>query len=333
MTRQFDADKITDAKRVARGEHWLAVRTFLRKRDRIHHAPWKIVTLAGHHPAEEIACIRELMPKAVIYAVDVDDECCRLAQEAGADHAYCLNILAWQGPLNGRPRSRVDIFPEPLADIGPVDAINLDFCGGITQDMELVTRRYPQLCRTGVLLLTFSYGRDVTEVYDAGSYRGIPEPLGGRVAKLDRGPTRMNLTSVIAYRGSKMPMCSLMWVNYRGQDEPKSSYDNRSTRERWSEIIASRPDPSFVKIGDDDLAPACVYPDAAKLYATPAERIAAFRRKFAALKAVTTRRNQEAPQEVPRSHDQVMALATRLRDASKDTWEKLQEVIADLEGS
>jgi hypothetical protein len=322
MTRRFDHDKISDAKRVARGEHWLAARTFLRKRDRIHHAPWKIVTLAGHSPAEEIECIRELMPKAVIYAVDMDPECCRLAKEAGADHVLCLNLLDWSSD-----GSRVQKLPEAFHDLYPVDALNLDLCGGITRDMELIVQRYANLCRTGVFLLTFSYGRDVTEVYNSGNYRGIPDPLGGRVALLDRWPTQMNLTSVIAYRGNEMPMCALMWTKHGKNADHRDPYDYRSKQERWSEIIANRPEPSFVKIGDEDLAPACVYPDAAKLYATPAERIAAFRRKFAALKAVATRQHQEAP----RSHDQIISLAMRLRDTSKDAWEKLQKVITALE--
>lgn len=324
MTRRFDQGKISDAKRVARGEHWLAARTFLRKRDRVHHAPWRIVTLAGHSPSEEIECIRELMPKAVIYAVDVDPECCRLAKEAGADHVLCVNLLDWNNHRGYRVKN---VLPEPFLEIYPVDALNLDFCGGITGDMELIVRRYAHLCQSGVFLLTFSYGRDVTEVYAPGSYRGIPDPVGGRVAQLDCWPTRMNLTSVIAYRGNEMPMCALMWVKH-GRD-PHEIGDSRSKRERWSEIIEQRPEPSFVKIGDDDLAPACVYPDAAKLYATPAERIAAFRRKFAALKAVATRQRQE----VPHSHgqDPVISLATRLRDASRDACEKLQEVITNLE--
>src|SRR4030065_1581487 len=85
MTRKFDASKSTDAKCFVREEHWLAVRAFLRRRDRAHQAKWRLAMLAGPEPAEEIACIRRHMPTAVVIAVDRDPECCRAATKAGAD--------------------------------------------------------------------------------------------------------------------------------------------------------------------------------------------------------------------------------------------------------
>jgi hypothetical protein len=233
------------------------------------------------------------MPKAFIIAVDIDPQCCEAALAAGADEAICTDVFAWQ--KNSPPVSRSSL-PDAMQALGDLDAINLDLCGGITKNVEQAVTRYSYICRKGALLLTFSYGRDVCEVYEPGEYRGIPEPIGGRVRLIaHRAMYQLNLTSVMVYKGHEMPMCSLMWSEWRGRDIDIDT-DKYNDSDRKKKRIAARPNPSFVKAGNDDLSVACVYPDVAKLYGLPDERVQAFRRHFAALKAVATRRAKEQEQ-------------------------------------
>ena len=244
MTRKFDASKSTDAKRFVREEHWLAVKAFLRRRDRVHHAKWRLAMVAGPEPAEEIACIRRHMPTAVVIAVDRDPACCRAATKAGAD-------LVVHADLFKRP---------PLKELHGVDAINLDLCGSITRDVENAVDVYSAIVRRGVFMLTFSYGRDVVEQYDHGTFGGIPDPiLAGRVESLDgRTPPDHRLVSVLAYTGHRMPMCAVLWRDSSIEKSPVMH-------------------PAFARITTDDLAASRAYPAAASPYALPAERVAAFR--------------------------------------------------------
>lgn len=290
----FGESTISDGKRFVRGEHWLAVRNLLRRRDRVHHAKWVIATLAGGHPAEEIGCIRELMPKAFIIALDIDPQCCEAAMTAGANDAICVDIFAWQ---KTSPPSSRSCLPPQIIELGDVDALNLDLCGGITKDVEMAVNRYSYICRRGAFLLTFSYGRDVCEIYEPGEYRGVPEPVGGRVRLLTpRAVHQLNLTSVMTYKGNEMPMCAMMWSQWKGRDADLANRLDYDERERRKLKIEARPNPSFVKVGNDDLSVACAYPDVARLYGLPDERVQAFRRHFTALKAVATRRAKEQEQ-------------------------------------
>lgn len=274
--RMFSSDKITDGKRLVRGEHWLAVRTFLRQRDRVHNARWRIATLAGGQPAEEIGCLRELMPRAWIVAIDKDEACLEAAIDAGADEVLNVDIFDWQTPptARGGGRARAAAFlPAPLLQLGKFDAINLDLCGGITSDVEVGLRRYGSHVaaggrqRAGALMLTFSYGRDVAEIYAGqGDYLNVPAPLGPRVRQAARSVTEgLGLVSVLAYAGNAMPMCSLLWLAGRN------------------------PTFEFARVGSEEIAVACVHPEVAPLYALPVERVLAFKRHLAALKAVATR--------------------------------------------
>jgi hypothetical protein len=49
----------------------------------VHHRPWQLLIVAGPAPHEEIACIRALMTKAVITAVDIDEELYLLLSSLG----------------------------------------------------------------------------------------------------------------------------------------------------------------------------------------------------------------------------------------------------------
>jgi hypothetical protein len=310
MRTLFDVSKISDQKRLVRGEHYLHARTILRARDQTHHKRWRILTLAGGTPAGEIGCIRELMPKAQIVAVDRNQACLEAAIEAGADDVIHADLTNWavrrrqEERWNPDSNRREDVPVEslcaaaPIAALAPYDIINLDLCGGVNQTTRDIVARYLRLLApAGVFIITFSYGRDVVEVFQAlweeieskageenddrwspnhnrtifemFSGAGVPPLLVGRLRYLFV-PTQMEkLRSVMAYRGNEMPMCSALYVPKR----PKSNIGL-----------------SFVQVGDRDLEPAVMFPDAARLYDCPKERIDAFRRSFAAQKAVATRR-------------------------------------------
>src|ERR1700761_4855930 len=79
------AESISDQKRIVRAEQWTLARQILRARDATHHPKWRFLTIAGPIPAEEIDCIRNLMPKAHITAIDIDAKNVAAAKTAGAD--------------------------------------------------------------------------------------------------------------------------------------------------------------------------------------------------------------------------------------------------------
>jgi len=280
---KFTEAKMTDAKRLARGEHWRMVQAHFRREHRKHHPEIRVITLAGGSPHEEIACIRSLLPRAEIVAVDLDPRCCEAAKDAGADVVLCTDVFKWDN-------SKV---PTSIQALGSIDVVNLDLCGGITRDVERAVTYYGRMVRTaGVLMVSFSYGRDISELFSRDPWLGIPAPLAGRVKYLhDRIPTkevpfspgthstparhatriaRLGLSSVIAYKGAQMPMCACLWEGHCDHQVP-----------------------SFVNVTDDDLMAAVLTQleplDVSRLYAVPEERIQHFRRKSAAAKAVTTR--------------------------------------------
>ncbi len=299
MSPKFTEATTTDAKRLARGEHWRMVQAHFRREHRKHHPEVSILTLAGGCPHEEIECIRSLMARARIIAVDLDPRCCDAAADAGADISLCTDLFDWDAP------SKV---PKTIQDLGSIDVVNLDLCGGITVPVERAVTYYGRLVRTsGVLMVSFSYGRDVIEVFDRHPWRGIPAPLAGRVKRLheripkkprpsetgsrrkaislptteDRlsdGMPALGLASVIAYRGAQMPMCACLWEGHCNPEQP-----------------------SFVNLTDDDLMAAALSQleplDVSRLYALPDERIQHFRRKAAAAKAVNTRQVRKAMAE------------------------------------
>jgi hypothetical protein len=282
---QFTESKTSDQKRLARGEQWLLARSCLRERDMVHNRNWRVLILSGMNPSGEINCIRELMPKSEIVAVDTDEQCVEAARSAGAD--ICLNA-----DLGESTKSRVGPYnmlyerPNNLLDsIGKFDAIHLDFCAGATEETKRTVRINSLLLSgRGVMIVTFSYGRDVVEVFQSRPPRtnqlaidklngiGINKTIVNRIA-FAVGGIASDAISVVLYKGNEMPMCSVLC--------------QKGTRRNIS----------FVKVepGDFELAVTC--PDPSKMYDCPSDRIESLRRSAAAIKASITRRERSKQKE------------------------------------
>jgi hypothetical protein len=275
MAVKFGDTHITDQKRLVRGEHLLQARSMLRARDHVHHRPWRIMIIAGHSPKGEVAALRELMPTAQIWAVDKDPQCIEAAVKAGVHKAVCCDLA--------------DDTPAALNVV--FDMINLDFCGSATDEKHNIFKKFynTHLSFGGAMLLTFSYGRDVVELFrqtirnlDNRAHDNtseeialrrlreakVPELIIGRLCCL-MTPTRVtHIESVMVYRGPQTPMCSvLLRKGHVREDHPMS----------------------FVAVEDGDYELAVCYPDSVGLYDCPRERIEGLRRQFAAIKAVITR--------------------------------------------
>lgn len=302
---RFSGKRISDQKRLVRGEQLLKARTVLRVRDEVHHRKWRILIMAGGAPKGEVAAIRELMPKAHILAVDNDPSCLDAAIEAGVDDVVQCDLTDWT-PLNIALTSGGGWQPEhhytasykraaaPIARHAPFDLVCLDLCAGVNKTTRYMFHAYRQLLTpAGVMLLTFSYGRDVTELFmqtltdfrqlskngqtESQEERrvrilsqvqklGIPDLLAGRLFYLFSPTELERVGSIMVYRGNEMPMCSVFYAAGR-------PYDGMS----------------FVQVEPGDFELAVAYPDAASLYDCPQERIETLRRKFAAIKASITR--------------------------------------------
>jgi hypothetical protein len=283
---KFDHSKITDQKRFVRAEHWLYARTRLRARDECHSAKWRILTLAGGSPRGEMTAIRELMPKAYVVAVDTDPRCLEAAINAGADDVIECDVLAYEHERSKEQfGSSRYLVPSSLRNLAKFDAINLDLCGSVTADVKRCLGLYLRQLVTarGIVMLTFSYGRDVAEMYQVLGRQwsvqtsqtrdddelfelpaAVPDSAAGRIMYLGN---QRHLRSIMVYRGAEMPMCSALYQS--GQAICQSI--------------------SFTKVGPGDFEIAAVYPNSAKLYDCPQERIDSLRRKFAAIKAAFTR--------------------------------------------
>jgi hypothetical protein len=282
---KFTERHISDQKRLVRGEHLLLARSLLQARDGVHHAKCVVGILAGGAPQEEITAIRSLMPKARIIAIDKDVTCLDRAIDAGADDvAHC------------------DLVEPESADILACrfDVLDLDLCANATRATRSLVKRHRGLITMhGVLMATFSYGRDVIPLFEdswnamrrgtSNRYgvraieivnakfdhlleSGAPESVCKRINYLFHTPDPKclaGLRSVMIYHGATMPMCSLLF--------------RKGGQETWT------PQTSFLKIGSGDFELAVVYPESADLYACPQDRIESLRRKFAAIKAAYTR--------------------------------------------
>ncbi len=293
-SRRFDHSKITNSKRLARGEQLLMARTLLRARDEQHNRAWRVMILAGGSPGGEIAAIRELMPKAHITAVDTDRSCLAAAKDAGADEVICCDLADWvteERTSSWGTRTKSTYLPVAMSAVEPFDIICLDLCGPVNRSTRELWRQYRRkLSRHGIMILTFSYGRDVLEVFEEAKKNafpatierfeawGIPAPLQGRFAYLFTGFGDLNeIRSVIGYRGNEMPMCSVL-------RHLKKTYCSRGL---------------YVGLEARDWELAVIYPQSMALYDCPSERIAQLRRHFAAIKASCTRKHlKRKPEQV-----------------------------------
>lgn len=277
-------ESISDQKRLVRAEQWIFTRRFLRIRDGVHHAKWKLLIVAGPAPAEEIGCIKELMPKAHITAIDINEANLLAAIASGADEAVHNNLYEFDSEPTAHGSTRT-----PSKKLGgPFDAVCLDLMGPVSGDLsELISVHFRSLAKQGVLIVTFSYGRDVREVFDdswsklvgnKGYYEAdktlgrieaiaMPEAIRNRVYFL-LGKKVRHLRSVLQYRGGAMPMVSLL----------------------MSRIYSEREPAKFQSIADGDFEAAVLAENLGNIYACPADRIEALRRSKIAQKAVVTRK-------------------------------------------
>lgn len=288
MSAVFTEDKITDQKRLVRGEHLLLARTRLRARDHAHNAAWRVLMLPGEKPSEEVGAIRSLMPRVHITAVDTSETALLAAIESGVNEVAHCDLRDWQRVPTKNNYSTQRIPPKAL-DGSKFDLLLLDFCSNVNQQ----TRDAISVCQQrlldtrGVMVVTFSYGREVVEVFhDAEQHELYTdfEPLRqsvtnktvlGRLLWIFTGTAIKGITSVMLYRGASMPMCSVL-IDMR----------------RSSRVSNGRPVPpiSFVQAEPGDFEIAVTCPDPALLYATPQDRIEALRRTHAAIKASYTRK-------------------------------------------
>jgi hypothetical protein len=302
-------EAISDQKRLVRGEHWLRARHFLRARDHAHHRAWRLLTIAGPSPAEEINSIRAVMPKAHITAVDIDESNVMSAIDAGADEAHVCDLGQIE-KIKNATGFHTKTLPPPILRDQKFDVVSLDLTGPANDWLASVVGCYfnQALLTKGVMSVTFSYGRDVVEAqacewtrmqnkaaeryeWQNGTsgiinrgyadalemLRGVPEYIAIRIWYALR--TRCNeLDSCIQYRGHKMPMVSCLLAKNHPLEMPVK----------------------FAALSEDDLRFALVNEELnlSMLYACPLERIKAFRsaatRKAAARKAVETRKLKAA---------------------------------------
>lgn len=277
-------ESISDQKRLVRGEHWIAARRILRARDHVHHHQWRILIIAGPSPHEEIACIKELMPKAHITAIDVDETNVLSAKVAGADTSFICNVFDFQQTQT--PNSKTIKPPASLKD-NKYDVCCLDLTGPANDALYRLISIYfaHATANGGILITTFSYGRDVMEAYhhnwqvekakdnhQFAHWRALatidemPEEVMVRVFFALRSRSS-NLQSCLQYLGAHMPMISCLLV--------------KKTR---------LPKATFCRILPDDFELAVTSENIGNIYACPSERIALLRRSMAAKKAVQTRK-------------------------------------------
>lgn len=279
-------EAISDQKRVARGEAWLRARYWLKARDGIHNGAWKCLTIAGPAPFEEIKCIRSLMPNAEITCVDINRENAARALDAGADFAMCGDIAEFsEVPLSSGNFKYIP--PAPLRD-KKFDVVNLDLTGAASDWLKRLVNTYwlEALTTRGVMMVTFSYGREVVEKLDeewqreTGDYRNkqyklvdhgsqlenIPAKLAARLWYVFRSRTQ-NIEYCFQYKGKRMPMVSCLLVKRH----------------------KAMPPAKFVPLTSQDFELAVTAENIGDIYACPPERIAHLRRSLAARKAVHTK--------------------------------------------
>ena len=351
---------ISDQKRMVRALHWQRARYFLRARDGSpHNQAWKLLTIAGPVPHEEIGAIRKLMPRAHITAIDIDENNVLAAMGADVDEAHICDVGAfikkekdvqtWKdsdGQLHSyRPSGYSLVMPPPFSDMrapyaangsGPAnrhqieedarfDVLNIDLTGSANDWLKQVVQQWftRGLRPGGVMMVTFSYGRDVVErVFEEwrnapgnGRYgrvdhtmsylEEIPDMLQARVWYILRSHS-CHLDSCIQYVGNKMPMISCLLV--------KKTLNERSR---------------FIQIEPDDYELAVTADDLGSVFACPAERILELRKKqiqrIAAAKAVRTKAEKKQPRQLSSPQQPLLLPAPGPTDCTKVEWRELPD--------
>lgn len=271
---KFSVDKITDRKRVVRGEHYQMARMYLRRRDAVHHRDWTFLITCGGNPEEEISCIRELFPKAKITAVDIVPEFVEKAKQLGAE-----SILGNLEDYKVETTYNIKYLPPTFLGKRRFDVVNLDMCGNVGPNLKkLFSVLRGAVLPGGIFMTTCSYGRDVAELYSDlhpfyAEKETIPEALKLRLSYLF--PSSFVPASVMWYKGEQMPMFSCLF----------------SSREKTLK--------SAVQVGDGDFEKVVTEPfDPCKVYSCPQERLEFIRRSLSARKAVETRKVKLAARDL-----------------------------------
>lgn len=292
---KFTEKTISDQKRLVRGEHLRFARSILRARDAVHHNKWRVFMMAGGAPGGEIAAIRSLMPKAYIVAGDKDPHCLEAAIECGVDDVVLGDVLV-EGRMELKTR-RADgtpsttVIPPEFIGREKYDLFDLDLCGHAGPDLMRMASVYMRqaVIGGGVFMLTFSYGRDVSELFmevyrqtgrswefkrgynDVEKFAlpdSVPDAVAARIMYLFSPSVLCWLRSIMVYRGPQSPMCSLLFQV------------GRINRGQISSVIVEGVDFELAVARDDVSA----------LYDVPQERIEALRRSLSARKAAATKR-------------------------------------------
>lgn len=294
MSQQFGADQTTDQKRSARGLHLLAARNHLQALHGRHHPRLNVAILAGGAPGAEIAAIRELMRGAKIIAFDQFETCIDAARRAGADESVCCDLTPSVETRVHQSSTVEHVLPcAAVQQRGPFDLFSLDLCSEPNEKTRNLWRAYKKsISRGGVLILTFSYGRDVVPMLRAAQQQrvaqaaktdnqsrrmvarmsGVPDKIAMRLCYMFDPAEFANVRSVITYGGNEMPMLSALYV---------TSAHRRDLQAR---------DLSYVKLSADDWPPLVLDFDPAVVFDCPKDQVLAMRRSAAAKKAVATRR-------------------------------------------
>ena len=216
---------ITNSKRLVRGLMWERVRWLLRAHYCSHHQRFRLLTLAGPVPSEEVRCIRALMPNAHVTAVDKDKACVLAAMAADVDEVHHLDLTDYRKQPYGK-----SIMPAPLRG-AQFDAISLDLTGTITLGLKDLVEVYwgaAQLLQPkGLLQVTFSYGRDVIEAF-AERWERDRHSRGAEQKRLSKCPEVVqqrlwflllskvqHIDCVLQYRSHAMPMVAFLMAKGR----------------------------------------------------------------------------------------------------------------------
>lgn len=284
-------EAISDQKRLVRGLHWARARYFLRARDGVHHTNWKLLIIAGPAPHEEVGCIKELMPRAHITAVDISRPNIEAAIDAGVDEAFVCDLSDFE--IVGKSSNQRYYPPIAMQQEEKYDVICLDLTGPANEWLKHVINVYyhTSLAARGVMIITFSYGRDVVERLDLewskavgnGLYKEhlrhlqeVPNELRPRVWFALRAKCHA-MDSCLQYVGNKMPMLSCLVLKTNGGVSGPARFQS-------------------IHIGDYELA--VTAEDLGKVFACPRDRLLELRQRYtrsmAAHKAIATRKKRQS---------------------------------------
>jgi hypothetical protein len=324
----MNPDSISDQKRLVRGEHYKLARGLLRARDEVHQTKWRILTVSGPSPKEEIDCIRALFSHAFIVSVDIEPANTMAALAAGADDAHTGDLMDY---------TTADYaIRKPPAFLGneKFDVLCLDLSGPATSALRRTVSVYWQylLSTRGVMIVTLSYGRDVMEMYEHHWERAhgpdvewlqkkidIPGPIRSRLHFTFLSKTRC-LQSVMLYAGKQMPMISTLLVK-------RSFYASEIPSQRLS----------FVKVDEPDYELMLTDDSRASIYACPQDRFEELRRSHIARKAVHTRQvrteaEHEAAEVIEQlktvvEHTAIDVAAVHANGAKRRAWAQWEEIV------